>query len=58
MRYVQRYFGKNMGKARELYVSYVEDGIDQERRPEFTGSGLIRSLGGWESGQEAAPGRT
>jgi hypothetical protein len=42
-------FWQEYGQGEKLYVSYVEDGIDQERRPEFTGSGLIRSLGGWEA---------
>jgi hypothetical protein len=49
LRYVLRYFGKKMGKASEQYVSPVEDGIAQGRRPDFTDGGLIRSLGGWEA---------
>lgn len=33
--------------AKTNYLSYVEKGLGQGRRPELTGGGLIRSLGGW-----------
>ena len=33
--------------SRKAYLSYVKKGIDQGRRPELTGGGLVRSLGGW-----------
>ena len=45
--YVLSYFGKVPERARKAYYSYVEDGIEQGRRKELTGGGLIRSLGGW-----------
>jgi len=45
--YVLSYFGKTPGRAKKAYSSYVEDGLEQGRRKEFTGGGLIRSLGGW-----------
>jgi hypothetical protein len=45
--YVLGYFGDTHRKAREAYFSYVETGLDQGRRKELTGGGLIRSLGGW-----------
>jgi putative transposase len=45
--YVLGFFGKTMGRARKEYSSYVEAGLEQGRRDELTGGGLIRSLGGW-----------
>lgn len=45
--YVLSHFGKTLGRARKEYYSYVEAGLDQGRRNELTGGGLIRSLGGW-----------
>ncbi|MFH1077415.1 MAG: transposase [Pseudomonadota bacterium] len=47
--YVLGYFGKRLGDARKKYRSYVEKGIDQGRRSELVGGGLIRSLGGWDA---------
>lgn len=45
--YVLSYFGRSLGKARKAYLKFVEKGIEQGRRPELVGGGLIRSLGGW-----------
>jgi REP element-mobilizing transposase RayT len=45
--YVLSYFGKGTAEGRESYYSYVRAGIDQGRRPELVGGGIIRSLGGW-----------
>jgi len=45
--YVLSYFGDTPRRARKDYYSYVEAGLDQGRRNELTGGGLIRSLGGW-----------
>jgi len=45
--YVLGYFGDAAGLAKEAYYSYVEAGLEQGRRNELTGGGLIRSLGGW-----------
>jgi REP element-mobilizing transposase RayT len=45
--YVLSYFGKTPGRAKKAYYSYVEAGLEQGRRKELTGGGLIRSLGGW-----------
>jgi REP element-mobilizing transposase RayT len=45
--YVFSYFGKKVSESRKAYLSYVKKGIDQGRRPELTGGGLVRSLGGW-----------
>ncbi len=40
-------FGKEPRRARAQYHSFVADGVDRGRRPEFQGGGLIRSVGGW-----------
>jgi len=45
--YVLNSFGDTPRRARKGYCSYVEAGLDQGRRNELTGGGLIRSLGGW-----------
>ena len=45
--YVLGYFSKTVRKARKAYVEYIEQGVEQGRREELTGGGLIRSLGGW-----------
>ena len=47
MKYVLSFFDKSIGSARKRYLSYVEAGLKQGRRPELVGGGLIRSLGGW-----------
>jgi len=44
-----RWFGQRQGAAQKAYRSYVEKGIEQGRRPELVGGGLIRSLGGWSA---------
>ncbi|MBW1793433.1 MAG: hypothetical protein JRJ38_03240 [Deltaproteobacteria bacterium] len=38
---------RSYGDARRRYLSYVSAGIDEGRRPELVGGGLIRSVGGW-----------
>jgi REP-associated tyrosine transposase len=43
---VQQYFGKNLKEARRRYREFVEKGINQGRRSEFQGGGLVRSAGG------------
>jgi len=45
--YVLGYFGKTHREARRNYLAYMREGVNQGRRPELTGGGLIRSLGGW-----------
>jgi REP element-mobilizing transposase RayT len=45
--YVFSFFGKTYRSARKQYLSYMESGINQGRRPELVGGGLVRSLGGW-----------
>ena len=46
-RYVLSYFGKRPADARRRYLTYVEAGIAEGRRPELVGGGMIRGLGGW-----------
>ena len=46
--YVLSFFG-DAGNSRKNYSRYVKKGIDQGRRPELVGGGLIRSMGGWSA---------
>jgi len=41
------YFGKRRKAAIEKYEKYIADGVEEGRRPDLVGGGLIRSLGGW-----------
>ncbi len=47
--YVLKWFGQKDGAAKRHYRNYVKKGIDDGRRPELVGGGLIRSLGGWSA---------
>ena len=40
-------FGKRAGQARKGYRRFIEKGLQMGKRPELTGGGLVRSLGGW-----------
>ena len=42
-------FGKKVSTARRGYLEYVKKGLNQGRRPELVGGGLIRSIGGWQA---------
>lgn len=44
---VLSYFDKTMGSARRSYRAFVSRGIEEGRRWDLTGGGLIRSTGGW-----------
>ncbi len=44
---VLSYFGSGRKIAIFRYEKFVKDGINQGRRPDLVGGGLIRSLGGW-----------
>jgi putative transposase len=46
--YVLSFFGDS-DNSRKNYLRYVRKGIDQGRRPELVGGGLIRSMGGWSA---------
>ena len=45
--YVLKVFAKSVSAGRKQYRLYVAKGVDQGSKPELTGGGLIRSLGGW-----------
>ena len=45
--YVLQWFGNKEGEARKAYREFVREGVDQGRRPELVGGGLVRSMGGW-----------
>jgi REP element-mobilizing transposase RayT len=47
--YVLKWFGKEEAEAKRAYRHYVKKGMDEGRRPELVGGGLIRSLGGWSA---------
>jgi REP element-mobilizing transposase RayT len=47
-RYVLSCFGKTVQKAMDDYLSFMKEGLDQGRRPELTGGGMVKRLGGWE----------
>jgi len=43
-------FGNSLKVARRRYRQFVKNGIDQGKRPELQGGGLVRSAGGNKSG--------
>ena len=45
--YVLAWFGKKKTSARKTYRQYVQDGIEEGRRNDLVGGGLVRTLGGW-----------
>lgn len=47
---VLQYFGKDLKEARRRYRQFVKNGIEQGRRPELQGGGLVRSAGGDKAG--------
>jgi REP-associated tyrosine transposase len=47
--FVLRQFGKRAWQSRKRYREFVEQGIEQGRRPELVGGGLVRSLGRWKA---------
>ncbi len=42
-------FGKKVFLARRRYREFVKKGVNQGKRPELVGGGLIRSIGGWQA---------
>ncbi|MDD5204760.1 MAG: transposase [Desulfobacterales bacterium] len=42
-------FAKSVGAARRGYKKFMEDGMEQGKRGDLSGGGLIRSAGGWEA---------
>ena len=47
--YVLAWFGKREGEAKRAYRRYLAEGINQGRRPELVGGGVVRSYGGWSA---------
>lgn len=47
--YVLTYFADTVTAARRRYSAYMKAGMEQGRRPELVGGGLVRSLGGWSA---------
>jgi len=45
--YILRLFGKRVSSARKKYSEFVKKGIEQGKRPDLIGGGLLRSHGGW-----------
>lgn len=45
--YILRLFGDREAIARRKYNQFVCNGVDQGRRPDLTGGGLLRTHGGW-----------
>ena len=50
--YVLNSFGKTVRRARREYFLYVEAGVEQGRRRDLIGGGLVRSLGGWAEAEK------
>lgn len=46
-RYVLKWFGRQEGDAKKSYKEFVNKGIALGKRPDLTGGGLVRSMGGW-----------
>ena len=47
---VLKHFGETFKTARRRYRQFVKNGIEQGKRPEFQGGGLVRSAGGNKAG--------
>ena len=47
---VLKHFGESLKIARRRYRQFVKKGIDQGKRPDFQGGGLVRSAGGEKAG--------
>jgi putative transposase len=47
--YVLKWFGKGVKDARFKYHDFIEKGVTMGKRPDLTGGGLVRSVGGWSN---------
>ncbi|MGM0681276.1 MAG: transposase [Thermodesulfobacteriota bacterium] len=47
-----RLFGKRTSASRRKYREFIVQGINEKRRDDLTGGGLLRSAGGWEAVKE------
>ncbi len=45
--YVLKWFGQKEGEAISVYRQFIKKGVDQGRRHDLIGGGLVRSQGGW-----------
>jgi REP element-mobilizing transposase RayT len=45
--FVLKWFDRKEGKSKRSYREFVKKGIPLGKRPDLTGGGLIRSMGGW-----------
>lgn len=45
--YILQYYNEKQSIARKRYRAYIMKGMDEGRRPDLMGGGLIRSAGGW-----------
>lgn len=45
--YVLKWFNEKEGEAKKAYRAFVKAGVALGKRPDLTGGGLIRSMGGW-----------
>jgi putative transposase len=52
--YILARFGGKISRARQKYREFVHDGVAMGKRPELTGGGLIRSLGGWQIAKQSS----
>lgn len=50
-------FAGGVNQARRKYWDHLEGAIDQGRRPDLMGGGLVRSAGGWDAVRELHRGR-
>jgi REP element-mobilizing transposase RayT len=51
--YILACFDKKLPRSKQRYKEFVEQGVTRGKRPELTGGGLIRSLGGWSAATES-----
>ncbi|MBN1625369.1 MAG: transposase [Deltaproteobacteria bacterium] len=49
IKFVMQMFGDTEGKAKVGYSDFMQKGVELGKRPELTGGGLLRSIGGWEA---------
>jgi len=47
--YILQYYSEGQSIARRRYRAYIIKGINEGRRPDLMGGGLIRSAGGWSA---------
>lgn len=50
--YVLSYFGQREREARRRYFTFVSKGVEEGRRLDLVGGGLLRSVGGWKGLKE------